>query len=213
MRYQRLALIVCGCVAVWNGGLHATRADLFDEIYAKGRPIESSLRTLRARFTETTTSSLLTRPLVARGTLAVVRPNKIVLLYDDPERRTVLIDGETMRLVWPSRAIDQRTNIGATQRRIQQYFVDKSPDQLRRHFAITAAVATDRPNAWLVAMTPTRRQIKEGLTRLDLWLDRTTVTLQSMRLTFPNGDTKLMVFEDVVMNPTLDPSLFQIKTP
>ena len=212
MRLQRLSVVACAYVAVSIVITHAA-PDLFDEIYAKGRPIESSLRTLTARFTETTTSSLLTRPLVSRGRLAVVRPSKVVLLYDDPERRTVLIDGDAMRLVWPARSVDQRTNIGAAQRRIQQYFVDKSPGQLRDHFDIAAIVAADRPNAWLVTMTPTRKQIKEGLSRLELWLDRTSVMLTSMRLTFPNGDTKLMAFEDVAVNPSIDPALFQIRTP
>ena len=58
--------------------------DLFDEIYARGRGIETSLKTVTARFTETTTSSLLSRPLVAQGTLAVERPSKIVLRYSEP---------------------------------------------------------------------------------------------------------------------------------
>jgi outer membrane lipoprotein-sorting protein len=212
MRLQRLSAVACACVGVLIAIIHAASPpDLFDEIYAKGRPLESSLKTLTARFTETTTSSLLTRPLVSRGTLAVVRPNKVVLLYDDPERRTVLIDGDVMRMVWPARSVDQRTNIGAAQRRIQQYFVDKSPDQLRSHFDIVAVAATERLNAWLVTMTPKRKQIKEGLSRLELWLDRTSIMLMSMRLTFPNGDTKLMAFEDVAVNPTIDPALFQIK--
>lgn len=210
MRLQRSAL-VAGVLAIATTAIAMSAPpDLFDEIYAKGRPLESNLRTLSGRFTETTTSSLLTRPLVARGTLAVIRPDKVVLLYDDPERRTVLIDGDTIRMLWPSRTIDQRTNIGAAQRRIQHYFVNKSPAELRSHFDIAATVASDRQNMWLVTMSPKRKQIKEGLATLELWLDRSTVMLTSMRMTFPNGDTKLMAFADVKVNPTIDPALFQV---
>ena len=183
--------------------------DLFDEIYARGRPIESSLRSLTARFTETTSSSLLARPLVARGTLAVIRPTKVVLQYHDPERRTVLIDGDVMRLVWPSRAIDRRTAIGSSQRRIQEYFVDKSPTQLRSHFDIRAQNAADQPGAWLLTMTPKRKQIREGLSQLELWINRETVVLSAMRMTFPSGDTKMMMFEDVRLNPEIDPATFR----
>jgi outer membrane lipoprotein-sorting protein len=191
----------------------AAPADLFDEIYQRGRPLEASLRTLTARFTETTSSSLLTKPLVARGTLAVERPHRIVLRYDDPDTRIVLIDGDVMRLAWPARRLDQRTNIGASQRRIRQYFLDKSPDQLRSHFDIHAEVAADRPDVWLVTMTPKRRQIREGLVRLELWLNRTTVVLAAMRMTFPNGDTKSMDFTDVKVNPPIDPAIFEITSP
>ena len=53
---------------------------------AAGPQINATLKTLTARFTETTTSSLLTRPLVARGTVAVERPSRVVLHYQQPER-------------------------------------------------------------------------------------------------------------------------------
>jgi len=209
MPLQRLWASLTVLLVLMLGMERAATADLFDEIYARGRPIEASLKTLTARFVEESTSSLLARPLVARGTLAVVRPNRIVLHYAEPERRTVLIDGNAMRLVWPSRSIDQHVPIGAQQRRIQQYFADKSPAQLRSHFDITATEPNTRPTAWLVTMVPRRKQIREGLTRLDLWIERDTVMLSSLLMTFPNGDTKRMSFEDVSLNPAIDDSVFK----
>ena len=103
------------------------------------------MKTLTAPFIETTTSSLLTRPLVARGTLAVERPSRVVLRYTEPDERVVLIDGDTMTMSWPSRNVRQSTDIGAAQKRIQKYFVDSSPDELRGHFTIAAREADDRP--------------------------------------------------------------------
>lgn len=185
-------------------------ADLFDEIYARGRGIEASLKTVTARFTESTTSTLLSRPLVARGTLAVERPSRIVLRYTEPESRTVLIDQNRLTLVWPAHALHQQTDIAATQRRIDKYFVDKSPAELRRNFNITAAEADDRAGTWRVTMVPTRKQIQEGLARLDLWIDRTSMLLTAMRMTFPNGDTKLMSFDEVVVNAPVDQKMFSI---
>ena len=45
----------------------ARQTDAFDELYTRGKKANAAMKTLTARFTETTTSSLLTRPLVARG--------------------------------------------------------------------------------------------------------------------------------------------------
>jgi outer membrane lipoprotein-sorting protein len=206
-------LLMAALIAGASGlALHAA-PDLFDEIYARGRGIEASLKTVTARFTETTTSSLLSRPLVARGTLAVERPSKIVLRYTDPETRTVLIDRNRLTLDWPSRAIRQQTEIGAAQRRVEKYFLDKSPAELRRHFAITAIDAEDRAGTWRVTMVPGRKQIQQGLTRLELWIDRTSMLLAAMRMTFPNADTKLMVFENVVVNGPIDPKVFSAVDP
>ena len=60
-------------------------------------------------------------------------------------------------------------------------------------------------------MVPKRKQIQEGLSRLELWVDRTTQLLVAMRMTFPNGDTKLMTFADVKPNAPIDPSVFSVE--
>jgi outer membrane lipoprotein-sorting protein len=189
----------------------SARADLFGELFQQGQAKNANLKTLTASFVETTTSSLLTKPLVASGTVAVERPSRILLHYTQPDDRTVLIDGDTMTVTWPSRSIHQVKDIGASQKRIQKYFVDTSPKELRSNFTVTASEAADRPNAYLVTMVPKRKQIQEGLSRLDLWVDRTTQLMVAMKMTFPNGDTKLMTFSDVKPNASLDPSVFSAR--
>jgi outer membrane lipoprotein-sorting protein len=191
----------------------APAGDLFDQIYEQGHSLEATLKTVTCRFTETTTSSLLARPLVARGTLAVERPARIALRYDDPEPRSLQIDRDLMTFVWPARHLRQETDIGAAQRRVEKYFVNRSPDELRRHFTIDAREAGDRPGTWRVTMIPTRKQILQGLSRLDLWIDRTSLILTAMQMEFPNGDVKRMAFEDVRVNGPVDPGAFRSVSP
>lgn len=226
MRHQRsgrarAARALAGALALAAGGgvitarsaspapaREAPGRDLFDDIYQQGRAFEASLKTVVCRFTETTTSSLLARPVVSRGLLAVERPSRIAMRYDDPEPRSIVIDHDRMTFAWPARHVRQQTDIGAAQRRVEKYFVDKSPDELRRNFTITARDAEDRRGAWRVTMVPTRKQILQGIARLDLWIDRTTRILAAMQLDFPNGDTKLLEFEDVRVNAPVDPAMF-----
>jgi outer membrane lipoprotein-sorting protein len=153
---------------------------------------------------------MLSKPIVSHGTLAVVRPDRIVLRYADPEPHVVLIDGGQMTFSWPSRGITQTSDIGAARKRVDKYFVDKDPDELRRAFRIAAVTSSDPPGTWRITMTPTRSQITQGLTKLHLWIDRTSLLLTAMRMDFPNGDSKLMTFADVQVNGTVDPTLFSI---
>jgi outer membrane lipoprotein-sorting protein len=184
------------------------RADAFDDLYLRSQGVNKTLKTLTARFTETTTSSLLTRPLISHGVVAVERPSRVVLRYNEPEVRVVLIDGGQLTISWPGRNIRQARDIGAAQRRVQKYFVDSSPAELRQHFDIETR-ETDRPaRAYHLTMVPKRKQIQEGLAELELWVDQSSQLLSAMRMRFPNGDTKLMEFEDIVPNATLDPSMF-----
>jgi outer membrane lipoprotein-sorting protein len=195
-------------------GLHAAAAapDLFDEIYARGQKQNTGLKTMTATFIESSTSALLATPLVERGLVFVERPTRIALRYTDPATRVVLMDGDRMTVSWPSAGIHTVTDISAAQRRVQKYFVDSSAKELRGHFDITAREAQDRLGTYLVTLVPKRKQIQEGVTRIELWLDRSTLLLAAMRMTFPSGDTKLMTFTDVALNTPIDPAMFKVRS-
>jgi len=211
MKVQGTGTIAVILLTSLLGARPATRErDLFDELHARGQKQNAGLKTLTASFVETSTSSLLTRPVIARGTVIVERPARVALRYTDPDARVVLIDGDRMTMSWPSANIRSVKDIGASQRRIQKYFVDSSPDELRSHFQVSAREADDRPGTYLMTMVPKRKQILEGMTRLELWLDRTSLLLAAMRMTFPGGDTKLMTFTDVKPNAPIDPAWFKI---
>jgi outer membrane lipoprotein-sorting protein len=214
-RRARLALtaflLAAPALASGSAWLTPARGDLFDDIYARGKPLEQSIKTVRARFTEETTSSLLVKPLVAEGTLIVVRPSDIVLAYTKPERKTLRLDAGRLLFVWPDRGLRETRDIRESQARVQRYFVDKSPDELRRHFTITAADDKAHGGTWRVDMVPTRKQIQQGLSRLELWVKQDTMTLAAMRMTFPGGDTKTMTFSDVVLNQPVSPQ--ELNTP
>jgi outer membrane lipoprotein-sorting protein len=205
------AVAAVAAASVLSAALASAPPDAFDGLYAKGKKVNDSMKTLTARFTETTTSTLLTKALVARGKVAVERPSRVVLRYTEPDARTVLIDGNRMTVVWPSRNVRQVTDIGTTQGRIQKYFVNGTAADLRHEFQIEdRPPGGERPNDYYVSMVPKRKQIHETLARLDLWVDRTSLLLDVMKMTFANGDTKTMAFEDVVSNAPLEPGTFAI---
>lgn len=189
----------------------AHQPDVFDELYTRGKKANDAMKTLTARFTETTTSSLLTKPLVARGRVAVERPSRVILRYTEPDVRTVLIDGGTMTMSWPSRNMKTVSDISTAQGRVQKYFINGTADDLRNQFEIEDHGAADKPNTYYVTMVPKRKQIRENLVRLDLWIDRTTLLLDTMKMTFANGDSKTMAFEDVMPNGPIEPGTFSLE--
>jgi outer membrane lipoprotein-sorting protein len=147
------------------------KGDLFDEIYQRSVPQTNTLKTIRAKFTETTTSTLLSTPLVAEGTLVAVRPSDLLITYTKPDRKILRMDAKKLLFVWPDRHVRQESDIEQAQKRVQHYFVDKSPDDLRKHFTIHASEDAQKPGTYLVDLVPTRKQIKEGVARIELWLD------------------------------------------
>jgi outer membrane lipoprotein-sorting protein len=186
----------------------AAAQESFDDLYRRGQQANAAIKTLTANFTETTTSSLLAKPLVSRGTLAVQRPSRVILRYTDPDQRVVLIDGNTMTMIWPSRKLRQESDIRRAQERVQRYFVNGTAAELRREFDIEQRPTSERPGTQEVRLRPKRGRIRETLTLLDVWVNPETSLLAAMRMTFANGDTKTMTFENVVANPPLPADAF-----
>jgi outer membrane lipoprotein-sorting protein len=81
---------------------------------------------------------------------------------------------------------------------------------LRREFDVDDTHLVETPGSYFVSMVPKRKQIKEALAKLELWVDRDSQLLKSMRMTFATGETKTMAFEDVVPNATLPPGVFSL---
>ena len=182
----------------------------FDELFRQAHHAAAAFTTLTARFTETTTSSLLSRPIVAHGILAVERPSRAVLRFTDPDPRVVLIDGNRMTMIWPSRNLRRVSNVESSQSRIQKYIETDSPAELLRQFDVDLSDRSEWPGTYEVTLIPKRKQVRDTLTRLDLWIGRSSFLLSAIRMTFANGDTKTMTFEDVAQNPTLDAGTFSV---
>ncbi len=89
--------------ALFSGTTPAQESDPFTELYARAREVENNLVTLRADFVETTESDLLNQPIVERGTMVAARPMRVLLRYQEPEEKLLLIDGDELRVVWLER--------------------------------------------------------------------------------------------------------------
>ncbi len=185
--------------------------DRFDQLFARSLAKRQSIESIRARFTETTMSSLLEKPLVSHGTIIAAPPARVLMTYTDPERRVITIDGKFLLVEWPDRREREKIDISQTQKRIDQYFTQASIGRLRSMFDITvdddpAVRAADR-----VDMRPKRKQIKEGLERLELWIERESLLLVQMRMTFPGGDRKNISLEDIAVNIPVSDATFRIR--
>ena len=184
-------------------------SDHFADIFNRSLLKQRTIRSIRARFTETTVSSLLVKPLVAHGTVTAAYPARVSMIYTDPERKTLTMDGKTLVIAWPDRKEREQIDIADIQKRIDQYFTTASIDQLRSMFEIAVRADPAVPHTDRIDMRPRRKQIRQGLTQLELWIDRDSDLLTRMRLTFPDGDQKTIVLEDITLNVPVSEEMFR----
>jgi outer membrane lipoprotein-sorting protein len=185
--------------------------DLFDQLFVRTMEKRQSIHSIRARFTETTTSSLLEKPLVSHGTVIAAPPSRVLMTYTDPERRTVTIDSKSLVVVWPDRREREKIDITQTQKRIDQYFTQATIGQLRSLFEISAQPDPVLRETDRIDMRPKRKQIKEGLDLLEIWIDRESLLLVQLQMTFPGGDRKTIRLDDVNVNVPVTDDTFLIR--
>ena len=183
--------------------------DLFDRLFVRTMEKRQSIHSIRARFTETTTSSLLQKPLVSHGTVFGAA-SRVLMTYTDPERRP----SPSTASRWsssggPPRAGEDRHHTDA--KRIDQHFTQATIGQLRSLFEISAHPDPVLRETDRVDMRPKRKQIKEGLDRLEIWIDRESLLLVQLQMTFPGGDMKTIRLDDVTVNVPVTDDTFLIR--
>jgi outer membrane lipoprotein-sorting protein len=202
-----LWLLVSIGLAIAEAG--QTRALSFEALYAQSQKQQKDITSLGAQFIETTVSSLLVDPIVARGRVIAVKSGRVVMTYESPEPRTVIVDGDRLFVHWPQRGQLETLNIAEAQQRVRKYFTGASPDDLKGFFDIAVSVDGKERDAHLVDMRPRRDQIKQALERLQIWVDRDTTLMIKMRMIFPGGDSKEIRLENLRANVPVDESLFK----
>lgn len=205
-----VALLVQVGAAVWAS---PAAPDLFDDLHARVRTAEEKRQTIRARFTETTVSSLLVKPMVSEGTLVGAKPASLSMTYTSPERRSIVMDGRRMLVTLPGRDEPEILDIAQVMKRVDQYFVTATPDELRKHFTVRAFVDPEVPAWYQVDLVPTRRQIREGLDRLQIWIAQDPLLLAQIRITFAGGDTTTVTIRDAQLNVQLPADAFKVDAP
>ena len=79
----------------------------------------------------------------------------------------------------------------------------------RKSFDIKAQPDAAMRRADRVEMIPKRKQVKQGLEKLELWIDRETVMMIQMRLSFPGGDQKTIALSDLAVDVPLADDAFR----
>jgi outer membrane lipoprotein-sorting protein len=209
---RRVACVLVALACVGQGGLRAA-PDLFDELHARIRLAEAKRQTIRARFTETTISSLLVKPLVAEGTLVGAKPARLLMTYRLPEPRTILLDGNQLLLIRPDRGETERIDVTEIMKRVNHYFVNANPEQLRKSFTVRAFVDPEAAGSYQIDLLPRRKQIRRGLERLQIWVAQNPLLLAQIRITFAGGDTTTVRIEDAELNVALPPNAFSVDIP
>jgi outer membrane lipoprotein-sorting protein len=151
--------------------------------------------------------------MVSEGTLLGAKPASLLMTYTSPERKTIVMDGRRLLVTRPDRGEREQIDITQIMKRVDHYFVNANPEQLRKSFTVRAFVDPEAPASYRIDLAPTRKQIRQGLERLQVWITRDPLLLSQIRITFAGGDTTTVRIEGAELNVTLPANAFDVDFP
>ena len=189
-------------------------ASPLDEVVEHLQATCARTQDLSARFHQTATNRASGAIQEASGVLLVKRPGKMRWEYQKPEPRLFVTDGKTL---WAFSPVDNQVVVQP----LEQAMTSRMPlsflagdCQLRREFAITAvehAGTRASTTARILDLKPLRAEA--GIARVLLEVNLQTYTVEKTTVFDAAGNTTVIAFANLKLNPGLGDDQFQFTPP
>ena len=201
------------CSFVCWGGVSAA-ADL-KTILRSFDSVQSSVKTLSARFTETTVSVLLKDPLVAEGRFYMTKPDSIRWEYVRPEEMRFVIYQDQYTGYFPARKSAEKRSIRRWSERIFRFIgLGQASTELEKLYDIRLEEQAEQiDNTYLLVFEPKKRRVRRRIDEVRFWVDKTSFLPQRVEYRSANGNTRVVEFHEIVLNPDLAASMYTVELP
>jgi outer membrane lipoprotein carrier protein len=170
------------------------------------------VRTLRARFVQTSTASAFDEPTTSKGTVVVERPGRIRWTYDPPDGRIIVLDGEAIWIYSPE---DRQLQIAALAKggvspTALSFLMGDG--RLRDEFSARLRPGSEAGPAPRVALELAERG-EPSFQSLVLWLDPKTQELRESEVIDLFGNRTRLALSDAEYDVKLPPDAFVVGVP
>ncbi len=158
----------------------------------------------------------LVRPLEATGKVWFEQPNRFRWQLGDPPRTIAVRSGDELDVAYPRlHQLEKYTfseKISASWRQVLALLdvgFPSDPEAFHAQYQLQSAQETD--GVWSFHLAPRAQTALQLIKAVDIDVDASSNRLLATALEFPDGSTMRNRFSHIVVNPTIDPSLFHIQ--
>jgi outer membrane lipoprotein carrier protein len=171
---------------------------------------QKGLKSLRADFVQLKQSALLLEAVESSGEFRFRAPDLIRWDYRQPDAMVVLFAEGTVTTFHPQQARAERLKVSKKQRRFVRVLSGTQPlDDLTTNFSLT--LADPGGNArYRLSLKPVGAMLKKRLRSLEIEIDRDLFLPVVITYNEADGDSTRYEFNNLVINPELDDSHFQL---
>ncbi len=208
-----------GACAVIFAALAATQAvwpaSELQQVLANFDRVQRSIGTLTADFTETTRSTLLKHEIVAHGKIFLTKPSSVRWEYSAPEEMRFVIADDQYTGYFPLRKQAERRDVRRWGEQLFRFLgLGQASDELAKFYDISLQNDTGSDaNTVVLVLDPKKKRVRKRMESVQFWVDQRTWLPVRVQYTGAQGDTRLVEFEEMTINPTLAASLYVVELP
>jgi outer membrane lipoprotein carrier protein len=178
---------------------------------------QQKIQTVTAYFSQKKETAFTRDPLTSSGLLKFKRPDRIHWIYSKPEPLEITLDGSSIWIYNPGRSQAEQYSV-ARSKRIARYLepltavFQKTFAQLAEGYTIYFE-GKEADHTYHFRLQPTGERIQQVLSRVDLWIDKTSGAILRCKIVESNGDRLSLEFKNLQINPPLTDDDLKIKLP
>ncbi len=174
---------------------------------------QAAVTSVSAGFVERKEIGLLKNAVVQEGRFYHTKPDKFLWEYVSPEPKMLLMNGTTLVAYYPThkQAEEIRTRLS---RKLVRYFgLGQIFADMREYYDLSLSEENDLGSSHLIVMTPRQKRLQKRLLEVRIWIDEGINQVRQLEYLEIDGDRTLFKFEDIEVNPSIDPSKYVIHLP
>lgn len=215
-RIFRVALAIAGIALIpcTASSESATQPSL-EQVLARFDEVQQGVTTLSAQFTETTVNELLKEPMIARGRFYMTKPDSVMWEYSTPESMQFVIAKDEYVGYFPARKRAERRNIERWRDQIFRFFgLGQVSGELKKFYDIRLEEPSpDMTDAYALVLEPRKRRVKKRMESVRFWVDRDTFLPIKVEYRDQKGNTRVIQFHKMQLNPDLSAGLYNLSLP
>jgi outer membrane lipoprotein-sorting protein len=178
---------------------------------------QRQIQTFSATFTQKKETSLATEPLLSSGRVHFKRPDRIHWSYLKPERAEVALEDRTFWVYLPDRSQAEKVSLSRKAGGVQTLealtaIFKKTFNELTEGYTIYSE-GLEEERLYHFRLQPKEEKDRKVLSRIDLWIDKSSGAILRFIMVEVNGDHLSLEFGDPQINPPLTDDQLKIRIP
>jgi len=193
----------------------ATATGSLEQVLQQFDQVQRTIHSLSAGFEETSTNVLLKEPVVSRGQFYLTKPDAVMWSYTAPEQMQFVIANDEYVGYFPDRKRAERRDIERWKEQIFRFFgLGQASSELFETYEISLGTGDSSVEGTvLLVLDPKTRKVKKRMQSVRFWVDSESYLPVQVEYRDNSGNTRIVRFVDVQMNPDLAVNHYRIEIP